>query len=151
MKSFRHEKIRDIIKNNVIETQEELTEALRNHQIYVTQATVSRDIKEMKLIKLPTADNRYRYASPIDRDLLYSKNNMRHIFRDSVLSVKSSQNIVVVRTLPGAANIVAATMDFEGWEEILGTVAGNDTILVVVSPDASIDEVVNRLEMLRKV
>ena len=85
MKAMRHAKIKDIIETAIVETQEELAEALRKRGIEVTQATVSRDIKELMLIKIPTGDGRYRYAYPLDKNLVFSKNRMVRMFQDSVL------------------------------------------------------------------
>lgn len=145
MKALRQEKIKDIIENSVIETQEELTEALRSHHIVVTQATVSRDIKEMMLIKIPTDDGRYRYAYPTDKKLFFSKSRMERMFSDSVTGIDFSENLVVIKTLPGAANVVASTLDYASWPEIIGTVAGDDNIIVVVKPKEAAEKLVKKL------
>ncbi|WP_196594599.1 arginine repressor [Pectinatus sottacetonis] len=146
MKSLRHEKIKSIIENSIIETQEDLAEALRNHHILVTQATVSRDIKEMMLIKIPTDDGRYRYACPSDKKFFFSKNRMERVFHDSVINIAFSENIIVVKTLPGTANAVASTLDYAKWPEIIGTVAGDDNILVVIKPISAVEKIVKKLE-----
>lgn len=145
MKATRHARIREIIEHNVIETQEDLAMALKKQHIVVTQATVSRDIKELMLIKVPTGDGRYRYAYPTDKELIYSKNRMLNLFRDSVISLNCSENIIVVKTLPGAANAVASTLDYAKWPEIIGTVAGDDNILVVIKPISAVDDIMKRL------
>lgn len=145
MKATRHARIREIIEHNVIETQEDLAMALKKQHIVVTQATVSRDIKELMLIKVPTGDGRYRYAYPTDKELIYSKNRMLNLFRDSVISLNYSENIIVVKTLPGAANAVASTLDYAKWPEIIGTVAGDDNILVVIKPISAVDDIMKRL------
>lgn len=98
MKATRHARIKEIIEHSVIETQEELANALREQHIVVTQATVSRDIKELMLIKVPTGDGRYRYAYPTDKELMYSKNRLLNLFRDSVVGLNFSENIIVVKT-----------------------------------------------------
>ncbi|MBB5336379.1 arginine repressor [Pectinatus brassicae] len=146
MKSLRHEKIKSIIENSVIETQEELAEALRNHHIEVTQATVSRDIKEMMLIKIPTDDGRYRYACPSDKKFFFSKNRMERLFHDSVVQLDFSENIIVIKTLPGTANAVASTLDYAKWPEIIGTVAGDDNIFIVIKPVSAVDKIMKKLE-----
>ena len=84
MKSVRHAVIKNIIDNQVIETQEDLAEALRERRIQVTQATVSRDIKELMLIKVPTGDGRYRYASPMQNAILFTEERMHRLFADTV-------------------------------------------------------------------
>lgn len=148
MKSTRHSKIKDIIENQVIETQEDLAEALRKQNIEVTQATVSRDIKEMMLIKIPTGDGRYRYAYPLEKNVIFSKTRMARMFQDSVIGMNYSENIIVIKTLPGTANAVASTLDYAKWPEIIGTVAGDDNILVVVKPMDAVPEVMKKLELL---
>ena len=134
MKILRHAKIKEIVEQQVIETQEELAESLRSHGIEVTQATVSRDIKELRLIKVPTGDGRYRYAYPMEQSLLFSQSRMERMFRDSVVAIDYSENIIVLKTLPGGGQAVAATIDHAKWPEVIGTVAGDDNILVVVKP-----------------
>ena len=148
MKAIRHARIKDIIENAVIETQEDLAEALREQHIEVTQATVSRDIKELMLIKVPTGDGRYRYAYPMEKNLVFSKNRMSRMFQDSVIGLDYSENIIVVKTLPGTANAVASTLDYAKWPEIIGTVAGDDNILVVIKPIEAVPQIIKKLESL---
>lgn len=148
MKILRHAKIKEIVEQQVIETQEELAESLRRHGIEVTQATVSRDIKELRLIKVPTGDGRYRYAYPMEQSLLFSQSRMERLFRDSVVAIDFSENIIVLKTLPGAGQAVAATIDHAKWTEIIGTVAGDDNILVVVKPAQAAGAVADRFRGL---
>ena len=148
MKSIRHTRIKDIIENKVIETQEELAEELRKKSIDVTQATVSRDIKDLMLIKLPTGDGRYRYAFPLEKNVVFSQSRMVRMFQDSVTSIDYSENIIVIKTLPGAANAVASTLDYAKWPEIIGTVAGDDNILAVIKPIQAVEDIVQRLKNL---
>ena len=148
MKITRHEKIQEIIEQQVIETQEELAESLRSHGIEVTQATVSRDIKELRLIKVPTGDGRYRYAYPMEQSLLFSQSRMERMFRDSVVAIDYSENIIVLKTLPGGGQAVAATIDHAKWPEVIGTVAGDDNILVVVKPAQAAPTVADRFRGL---
>ena len=150
MKAIRHARIKDIIENAVIETQEDLAEALREQHIEVTQATVSRDIKELMLIKVPTGDGRYRYALPAQENYAFTKERMRRIFNDTIIDCDYSENILVVKTLPGGANTVAAALDYCKWPEIIGTVAGDDSILVVIKPKETAPVVRKRiLDMLQ--
>lgn len=146
MKSKRHSIIREIIEAQAVETQEELAEALRSNDIEVTQATVSRDIKEMMLIKVPTGSGHYRYALPKQEEWLWGKERLARLFRDNVVGVEDSENLVVVKTLPGSAGMVAAGLDQSQWEEIIGTIAGDDNILVVVKPKSAVPKVVNRMK-----
>ena len=150
MKGLRHAKIKEIIEQSVIETQEDLAESLRKEVIEVTQATVSRDIKELMLIKVPTGDGRYRYAFPIEQNIIYSQSRMSRIFQDSVIGLDYSQNIVVIKTLPGTAQAVAATIDYIKWPEIIGTLAGDDNILVVVKPMEFAPQVMSKFQALLK-
>ena len=145
MKSKRHAIIRDIIETQAVETQEELAEALRSRDIQVTQATVSRDIKEMMLFKVPTESGRYRYAAPQQENLTFTKNRLARLLKDNVTGVDSSENLIVVKTLPGTASLVAAGLDQSQWPEVIGTIAGDDNILVVVKPKAAVLRVVKRL------
>lgn len=148
MKAKRHARIRDIIEHEVVETQEELAAALRRQNIEVTQATVSRDIKELMLIKVPTGDGRYRYAYPLEKHVMFSQERMARLFQDAVTGMDSSENLIVVKTLPGSANAVASALDYASWPEIIGTIAGDDNILVVVKPKEAVAMVMKKLESL---
>lgn len=148
MKNHRQARAKDIVERTVIRTQDELAEALRREGIDVTQATVSRDIKEMMLVKVPTGDGSYRYAFPSDQSVMVSVARLEKTFQDSVISVNSSGNIVVLRTLPGTAQAVAYVLDNVRWPEIIGTVAGDDTIFLVVKPEKAVEKVVERFEAI---
>lgn len=148
MKGLRHAKIKQIIEQQVIDTQEELAEALRKNDIDVTQATVSRDIKELMLIKVPTGDGRYRYAFPPEHNMIFSQSRMERTFQDALVSMDHSGNIIVLKTLPGTAQAVAYTIDYVKWPEVLGTVAGDDTIFVVVKPLEAVDQVIAKFQAL---
>ncbi|MFZ5626856.1 MAG: arginine repressor [Bacillota bacterium] len=146
MKAMRQRLILDIIEEKAIETQEELAEELRARGIEVTQATVSRDIKELRLVKIPTGDGTYRYGLPRDSVIEHSEERMRRIFLDSVAHIDHCDNLIVIKTLPGTAQAVASTIDGAQWEEIMGTVAGDDTILVIVKPKEATEQVVTRFK-----
>lgn len=148
MKSFRHQKIREIIETKVVQTQEELADILRNEGIEVTQATVSRDIKELMLIKIPTGDGNYKYGFPLDQNFIYSQSRMERLFRDSVTGIDYSENLIVIRSLPGTAQSIASTVDNARWPEVLGTVGGDDTLLVIVKPKEMVQEVMQRFKNL---
>lgn len=148
MKGLRHGKVKEIIEHMVIETQEELAEALRRQGIDVTQATVSRDIKELMLIKVPIGDGRYRYAFPQEQTVVITPARMERTFQDSVIGINYSQNIIVLKTMPGTAQAVAFTIDYVKWPEIIGTVAGDDTIMVVVKPMEAVPTVIAKFQAL---
>ncbi len=137
MKVMRHAKIKEIIDNNTIETQEDLALALHKEGIDVTQATVSRDIKELMLVKEPDAEGNYRYTYPKDHSAMLTFGRLEKTFRNSILSIKASESLVIVHTLPGAGQAVAYAIDYMKWPEILGTIAGDDTVFV--APDKKVD------------
>ncbi len=130
MKSARQEKILEIIVRNEIETQDELIEKLKVEGFDVTQATASRDIKELKLTKTQTNKGKYRYVRPITGENVNGA-DFNAAFAASIISVEVGENIVVVRTYPGMANAVAIGIDNIRHSDILGSVAGDDTILIV--------------------
>lgn len=134
MKSKRQNRIFEIITSNDIETQDELIERLRESGYDVTQATVSRDIKELGLVKVSTMDNHYKYAVPASptQDNIKISAKYRNIIKETVISVDGAENLVVVKTYSGMAQAAAAAIDGMGWSEIVGSIAGDDTILVVI-------------------
>lgn len=140
MKSSRHFTIRDILTSERIATQEELCEALRNRGYDVTQATVSRDIKELRLIKIPD-ETGYRYAFPENHGSKSSTERIKRVFRDSVVYLDYSENIIIIKTLPGTAQTVAAVVDAIENQNILGTVAGDDTMFILVKPKDAVESV----------
>lgn len=148
MKNQRHKEVLDIVGQQHIETQEELAEELRRRGYDVTQATVSRDIKELRLIKVPAGDGTYRYSAPEDRSAVLNADRMRRFFRDSVVYSDSSENIVVIKCLPGSAQAVAALIDGAGWQEVIGTVAGDDTIIAVIKPKSAVPNTMRRIDEL---
>lgn len=132
MKMTRHAKIKEIIDKNKVETQEDLATALRAEGIEVTQATVSRDIKELMLVKVPDANGQYHYAYPKEHNMLLTPGRLERTFQDSIIGIRVSQCMVVIRTLPGTAQAVAYAVDYMKWEEVLGTIAGDDTVFVAL-------------------
>lgn len=130
MKGQRHFKIRDIIMNHDIETQDELVDALRRAGFPVTQATVSRDMKELHLIKIPMDNGRYKYSLPTDQQFNPVQKLKRSLL-DHFVSVDSAENLVVMKCLPGTANTIAVLIDSIEWAAIMGTVCGDDTILII--------------------
>ncbi len=129
MKSSRHEKILEIINRQPIETQDELLEALSREGCKVTQATISRDIKDLRLVKTLGSDGRYRYTASQD-NTVDIRSSFSHLLITSVLSIDRAQNIVVVKTLGGMANALCAALDSMGNHAIVGTLAGDDTIFI---------------------
>lgn len=131
MKGQRQFKIRELVASRDIETQEELANLLRETGFAVTQATVSRDIKEMQLIKVPMDDGRYKYALPAVQPRVNATQKLRRTLADNFVSVDHAENLIVMKCLPGTANAVAALIDQLDWPGLMGTVSGDDTILII--------------------
>ena len=148
MKTKRHVKILELIREEAIQTQAEMAEKLQERGIEATQATVSRDIKRLGLIKIPTGDGNYRYSLPPEKEKRDLVGRMERMFRDSVLKMESIENQIVIRTLPGTAQGIASLIDHSEWSHILGTVAGDDTILVIVKPKSRTPGVLKKLRQL---
>ena len=132
MKDDRQSKILEIIEREPIDTQEQLQQRLQEQGIRCTQATISRDIKQLHLIKEPVGQGRYRYTVSSQRNKLNVADKLRTIFRESIISVDSAQNIVVIKTMAGLANAAAAAMDGMSISGMVGTLAGDDTALLVM-------------------
>jgi|SRR5690606_21369850 transcriptional regulator of arginine metabolism len=132
MKGRRQLKIRELVSTRDIETQEELAGLLREAGFEVTQATVSRDIKEMQLVKVPLEDGRYKYALPAGQPKTGSLGKLRRMLDDNFVGIDHTENLIVMKCLPGTANAVAALIDQLDWPEIMGTVSGDDTILIII-------------------
>lgn len=130
MKIARHAKILEIINSNDIETQEELAEELKKNGMNVTQATVSRDIKELKLIKVLAESGKYKYAT-ITHTESFMSNKLVNIFTQTVINVETVENFVVVRTISGSASAAAEAIDSLNFDGIAGTLAGDNTIFVL--------------------
>lgn len=142
MKYSRHSKILEFIETHEIETQEELALNLKESGFNVTQATVSRDIKELRLIKVLTKTGKYKYATIKQQDSVISDRFLK-LFKDSVISYDHSGTMIVVRTLTGSANAAAAAIDALDIKEIIGCIAGDDTIFLLLKSEEEILKVTN--------
>lgn len=148
MKAQRHIKIREIVATRDIETQEELVEELKKAGYNVTQATVSRDIKELHLVKVPTNNGRYKYSLPADKRF-NPLQKLKRMLNESFVGIEKSENLVVMKTLPGNADAVGALIDNLDWPEIIGTIAGDDTLLIICRDRKHVPELINRfIQML---
>lgn len=145
IKNARQAMILNLVNEREIRTQEELAEILREQGVNVTQATVSRDIKELRLLKILSPSGGYRYATSEQAEHGISERFVR-LFTDSVLSIESAGNIVVIRTLSGAAAVAGEAIDGMRWEEILGSISGDNTIFVVVRTPEEATLVVNKFK-----
>jgi len=150
MKARRHQRILDVVRRKPIQTQEELAAELAREGINVTQATISRDIKELRLVKAPMGDGRYRYTLPPERSVEDINRRLERVFTETVVSIEDSGNIVVIKTVKGAAQVVAAIIDDLDWPEMVGTIAGDDTIFAVVKPEDRTHDVMARLNRFRR-
>lgn len=147
MKSARQIAILEIIAERAIETQEDLADALRKRGFQVTQATVSRDIKELRLVKVLSADGAYRYATS-DKNENSLNERLIRMFSETVISMSSAYNQIIIKTLSASANIAAETIDSLQWPEILGTIAGDNTILMIVRTVEEVQPVMERLSAM---
>ena len=146
MKTARHAKIIEIINKNNIETQEELAKALNEAGFNVTQATVSRDIRELKLTKVQKENGRQCY-SVVQAQKDFSEKYLR-ILRDSFISMDMAQNILVIKTASGMANAAAESLDVIGFSEMVGCIAGDNTIMCAVR---TVDDTIILMDKLKKI
>lgn len=141
--------ILEIIERSDVETQEELARLLKERGIGVTQATVSRDIKELRLIKVLTDTGAYKYAT-VDKAEAGLKDRLIRIFSDSVMAVTSSYNLVIIKTLSGSGNAAAEAIDLMHWNEIAGTLAGDNTIFLAVKDLKQVPDVLKRINAIMR-
>lgn len=131
MKKFRQERIVELIKDNVVETQEELADLLIKEGYNATQATISRDIRQLNLTKVATADGRQKYVI-LESPKYDMKQKYIRVLKDGFLSVDIAENIIVIKTIPGMAMAVAAAVDALEIDGIVGSIAGDDTVMCAV-------------------
>ena len=146
MKVNRHEKIVELINKYHIETQEELVERLNQEGFRVTQATVSRDIRDLKLTKIATENGQQKYVfHPVEQPTRGNKYVL--ILKEGFLSMDMAQNILVIKTVSGMAMAVAAALDEMKWDEIVGCIAGDDTIMCAIR---TVDDTIHVMEKIRQ-
>lgn len=144
----RQIKIRELITNNDISTQDELVERLKELEFNVTQATVSRDIKELELVKVPSANGNYIYSLPADQRF-NPLEKLKRLIMDAFVSIDHTSHFIVLKTLPGNAHAIGVLIDNLTWDEIMGTICGDDTCLIICRTEENTDDVKNRfLNML---
>ena len=146
-RSTRQSKILDIISKKEIETQEDLVRELMNNGFNVTQATISRDIKELGLIKTLSENNNYKYTTVKSQDIKIS-NKFLNVYREAVLTIIVANNMVVVKTLSGSANAVAMVIDQLNFPEKLGTIAGDDTLIVIAQNNSDAEILYEKLSRI---
>ncbi len=145
MKNARQKKILEIIEERDIETQNQLIEALGEHGFKSTQATVSRDMRELRLVKELSKSGGYKYAAPAETGSPNYTDRLRTIFRESVTSCASAQNLVVLKTLPGLAPAACSAIDAMNIRELVGSLAGDDTAFLAMEDTAAARSFVNEI------
>jgi transcriptional regulator of arginine metabolism len=148
VKFNRQAKLLEIIETEDIETQEELSARLRAFGYNTTQATISRDIKELRLVKSPTGRGRYKYALPATEGDPVFSDRFRTIFCESVISYEQAQNIVVLKTMPGVAMAAASALDSMRLPDIVGSLAGDDTAFLVLKDNPKAEAFCRRLQTI---
>ena len=149
MKSERHAMILELIERNDIETQEDLARQLKEHGIGVSQATVSRDIKELRLIKVLSDTGAYKYAT-VDKAEAGLKERLIRIFSDSVVAITYSYNLIIIKTLTGSGNAACEAIDSMHWNEIAGSLAGDNTIFLAVKDLKMVPDVLKRISTIMR-
>ena len=149
MRYARQNKILELINGNDIDTQEKLVEMLKQNGFNVTQATISRDIKELHLVKTLSPNGVYRYSVTTENESNLS-NRYLSILKDIVKNVDAAGNLIVVKTLPGCANAAAEPIDCLGFEHVIGTIAGDNTLLMVIDDPANVASLVAKFDELLK-
>ena len=150
MKNDRQEQILAIIAEESIETQEQLINRLQEKGIPSTQATISRDIKQLHLVKEPYGGGRYRYAVSAQKTKLNFADRLQIILRESIVDVDYAQSIVVLKTLPGLAPAAASAFDGMDMPSKVGTLAGDDTVMIIMRSNESAKELCREISTMRK-
>ena len=148
MKSLRQEKIVEIISKRNIETQNQLMTALMAEGIRSTQATLSRDIRDLHLVKELTGDGTYRYVLGSKDGISDFDQRLRKIFRESIVDYAVAQNIIVIKTLPGLANAACSALDNMDIYNLVGSIAGDDTAFLAMKDNASAERLYREIESL---
>lgn len=139
----RHIKIRELIAEFDIDTQDELVDRLKNLGYNVTQATVSRDIKELHLVKVPTRSGKYKYSLPADQRF-NPHDKLKRLIMDAFVKIDHTSHFIVLKTLPGNAHAVGVLIDNLDWDEIMGTICGDDTCLIICRSEEDTEKIKDR-------
>lgn len=148
MKTDRQAKILEIISSCDIETQNQLMDELARVGVSSTQATLSRDIKELRLVKEQTPDGIYRYVAAAREEYGNSDLRLRKIFKESVTAYETAQNLIVIRTLPGLANAAAAALDGMNIPDYVGSIAGDDTVFIAMKDNEAAEQLCREIRSL---
>ncbi len=142
MRYSRQNKILELIANNEIETQDKLATLLKSEGFEVTQATISRDIKELQLIKVLSSSGKYKYAVSTRHDAPISERFIK-IFRETIISFASAQNLIIIKTLSGCGAAAGEAVDCIDLPHVVGTVAGDNTLLLIVDHEENVEEILS--------
>ncbi len=146
MKRARHKKILELIEKMPIDRQEELINQLKESGFEVTQATVSRDIRELQLVKTTTGDGSYRYTASSIGKRVHTPSRFETIFRESVLKVDYAGNMVLVKCFTGMANAACEVFDARIWKDVVGTLSGDDTFLILMRSQEASENICEELK-----
>ena len=149
MRYSRQNKIIEIINNNEVDTQEKLASLLKEQGFEVTQATISRDIKELQLVKTLSANGKYKYAVNNSSDLPLTDRFVK-IFRQTVISVDSAENLIIIKTLSGCAGAAGEAIDTSRMAHVKGSIAGDNTLLIIVDEKANVPLILQEFSSLMK-
>ena len=149
MKPKRHAMILKLIAAENVETQEELATLLSAQGFNVTQATVSRDIKELRLIKVLTGEGKYKYAT-VEKAESDLQERFIRLFGNCVVSITSAGNLIVIKTMAGSAAVAAEAIDSMKWPEIAGSIAGDNTVFVAVREGKSVTDIIKKFQKMMK-
>ena len=149
MKATRHAKILELIQNHTVTTQEELQSLLEANGFYATQATISRDIQELHLIKIAGKVKKYKYAF-IDKRENFIPDKIVNLFKEILVSITCVNNLIVIKTLSGNASAAGMVVDRMNFSEILGCVAGDDTLLIITKSNSDAEMVIKEFKELMK-
>lgn len=149
MKGKRQEKIRELIAEYDIETQEELTRRLMEEGFSSTQGTISRDIRELKLTKVAGANGKQKYAPMVTEDIHIS-NKYRRVLSEAILHMEGAGNLLVIKTVSGMAMACGAAVDSIAMKEIIGCIAGDDTLMCVIKDDSMVPDVIHEINLIMK-
>ncbi len=150
LRDERQAKILEIIAKREIETQEELCQALNEENFAVTQATVSRDIKSLHLFKIKGVQKRYRYSYLKESEAGVLPGKFRNLFKESVISIVCACNLVVIKTISGSASNAGLVLDKLNFDEVVGTVAGDDTLFAACKSAEEAENIVEKLNEILK-
>ncbi len=148
-KADRHTAIRELVQQHRVSSQEQLRELLAERSVDVTQATLSRDIRELRLVKIPDPEGGTYYTLP--PEAWDQRPPIARLLPTLYVGAEGTGNLIIVRTLAGGAQAVAEALDWEEWPEVMGTLGGDDTILVILRDPAHLESVITRLENLAQV